>query len=327
MSVKIGIIGCGHMGSTHGRLLAQDERVELTGVVDIDPACSERLARELGTRAYGRLEDLLNENPTALYVTTPNARHVEPVLTALEAGVHVFSEKPMAISLGESLRLLEAIETSGLIYQMGFNRRFAPAYKFAKERIENGFDPLSANVKMNRGELINPAWVCNTDLTGGFLYESTIHLLDMIRWLMGEVSEVVCRAQANVCDELDDFAMILTFESGHYCAFSSSAHTSWAFPFERIELYGKHAQIVTEEMEKVTYSPGLKQMVTTRDYFQLSTEEKWGYREEDWLFVSALLGENPPAVTAQDGYQAVELAEAVYRSARAGGQVVSLPLS
>jgi myo-inositol 2-dehydrogenase/D-chiro-inositol 1-dehydrogenase len=219
------------------------------------------------------------------------------------------------------------VETSGLIYQLGFNRRFAPVYKFTEERIERGFEPLSANVKMNRGELINPAWVCNTDLTGGFLYESTIHLLDMIRWLMGEVSEVVCRAQANVCAELDDFAMILTFESGHYCAFSSSAHTSWAFPFERIELYGKHAQIVTEEMEKVTYSPGLKQMVTTRDYFQLSAEEKWGYREEDSLFVSALLGENPPAVTAQDGYQAVELAEAVYRSARAGGQVVRLPLS
>jgi myo-inositol 2-dehydrogenase/D-chiro-inositol 1-dehydrogenase len=326
MSVKIGIIGCGHMGNTHGKLLAQDERVELTGVVDIDATCSERLARELDTRAYGRMEDLLNENPTAVYVTTPNARHVEPVLGALEAGVHVFSEKPMATSLAEARCILEAVETSGLIYQIGFNRRFAPVYKFAKERIGPGFEPLSANVKMNRGELLHPAWVGNTELTGGFLYESTIHLLDMIRWLMGEVSEVVCRAQANAYDELDDFAMILTFESGHCCAFSSSAHTSWAFPFERIELYGKHAQIVTEEMEKVIYSPGLNETVTTRDYFQLSTEEKWGYREEDWLFVSALLGKNPPAVAAQDGYKAVELAEAVYRSARAGGQVVSLPL-
>ena len=52
------------------------------------------------------MEDLLNENPTAVYVTTPNARHVEPVLGALEAGVHVFSEKPMATSLAEARRIL-----------------------------------------------------------------------------------------------------------------------------------------------------------------------------------------------------------------------------
>ena len=327
MKVKIGIIGCGHMGRTHGLILRQDGRVELVGVMDIDRARAERLAEELETRAFEKLDDLLHEGLTALYVTTPNARHVEPVLAALQAGVHVFSEKPMATSLKEARRILETVQSSSLIYQIGFNRRFAPAYRFAREQIEKGFRPLSANVKMNRGELLNPPWVGDTSLTGGFLYESTIHLLDMIRWLMGEVSEIICQAQANVYKELDDFAMILTFASGHHCAFSSSAHTSWAFPFERIELYGEHAQIATEEMEKVTYSPGLGEAVITRDYFQLSTAEKWGYRQEDELFVSALLGEGPSAVTAQDGYKAVELAEAVYRSARAGGEVVRLPLS
>lgn len=325
MRPRIGIIGCGHMGRTHGHILRQDERVELAGVMDIDSQCARQLAGELGTQAFDTLDDLLNEQPAAVYVTTPNARHVEPVLKALLAGVHTFSEKPMATSLAEAQEILRAVEAPGLIYQIGFNRRFAPVYKFAKERIEDGFRPLSANVKMNRGELLNPAWVCNTELTGGFLYESTIHLLDVMRWLMGDVRQVVCRAQANVCDELDDFAIILTFASGHYCAFSSSAHTSWAFPFERIELYGEHAQIVTEEMEKVTYSPGLNQVVVTRDCFQLDREEKWGYREEDALFVSALLGEGPPAVIAEEGYRAVELAEAIYRSARTG-QIVTLPL-
>lgn len=326
MKVKVGIIGCGHMGRTHGAILRRDERVELMGVMDIDRACAERLAKELETKAFDKLDNLLSEGPTAVYVATPNALHREPVLEALSAGAHVFSEKPMATSLDEARSILEAVESSGLIYQIGFNRRFAPVYKFAREQIEKGFTPLSANVKMNRGELKNPPWVGDTSLTGGFLYESTIHLLDMIRWLMGEVSEVICRARANVYKELDDFAMLLTFESGYHCAFSSSAHTSWAFPFERIELYGEHAQIVTEEMEKVTYSPGLGEAVITYDHFQLPAAEKWGYCEEDALFISALLGERPPAVTALDGYKAVELAEAVYRSARAGGEAVRLPL-
>ena len=107
-------------------------------------------------------------------------------------------------------------------------------------------------------------------ITGGFLYESTIHLLDMMRWLLGEIVEVECRARASVYSELDDFVMLFTCASGQYCAFSSCAHASWAFPFERVELYGDHAQIVTEEMEKVTYTSGLGQPIVQHDFFQLA---------------------------------------------------------
>jgi myo-inositol 2-dehydrogenase / D-chiro-inositol 1-dehydrogenase len=253
--------------------------------------------------------------------------HTDAVLGALKRNVHVFSEKPMATSLHEAKQIVEAASHSKGIYQIGFNRRFAPVYKFARKQIGDGFHPYSANIKMNRGELINPQWVCNRAITGGFLYESTIHLLDMMRWLMGEVVEVQCKGQQNICAEMDDFAMILTFASGHFAAFSSSAHTSWAFPFERIELYGGHSSIVTEEMEKVVYSPGLAQEIVLRDYFQLETADKWGYREEDRLFIDAIVKGQSPAVTADDGYKAVELVEACYQSAAMNGAPVKLPLS
>ena len=61
--------------------------------------------------------------------------------------------------------------------------------------------------------------------------------------------------------------MLLTFASGQHCAFSSCAHATWAFPFERIELYGDHAQIVTEEMEEVAYAPGLGRAIVRHDFF------------------------------------------------------------
>ena len=77
-------------------------------------------------------------------------------------------------------------------------------------------------------------------------------------------------------------------------------------------------------MERVSFSPGLGEAVVTHDYFQLPLEEKWGYREEDRLFISALLGECAPPVTAKDGFRAVELVEAVYRSASEGGKAVRL---
>ena len=179
---------------------------------------------------------------------------------------------------------------------------------------------------MNRGELQHPPWVSDTRVTGGFLYESTVHLLDMMRRLMGEIVDVECRARSSLYNELDDFVMLLTFASGRHCAFSSCAHTTWAFPFERIELYGDHAQIVTEEMEKVVYATGLGQAIVQHDFFQLSIPDKWGYREEDTRFVDAILEGKTPPVTAEDGYKAIELVEACYRSAQHDGARLRLPL-
>jgi myo-inositol 2-dehydrogenase/D-chiro-inositol 1-dehydrogenase len=144
---------------------------------------------------------LLEAQVDAVYVCTPNTLHTEAVLAALHHGVHVFSEKPMATTLSEARQILEAARTSRALYQVGHNRRFAPVYQFAKQQILAGFVPISANVKMNRGELQKPPWVSDPRLTGGFLYESTVHLLDLLRWLMGEVVEVECRARATIYSE------------------------------------------------------------------------------------------------------------------------------
>lgn len=322
MSVKVGIVGAGHMGRTHGAILAQDKRVRIQGIVDVDNERASALASTLNARSYPTLEDLLSDGIDALYVATPNTRHLEPVVAALNAGVNVFSEKPMATSLAEAKVILDAVEKSGRVYQVGLNRRFAPVYKYAYELVSTGkVTPCSAHIKMNRGELKNPPWVSDTSITGGFLYESTFHLLDMCRFLLGEVETVECLAKSNVYDELDDFAMVLRFKQGAVACLTSCAHSTWAFPFERVEIFGAHSQVVTEEMERVSYSPGLGQPIVVRDYFQLPVHEKWGYVEEDRLFIGAALGENAPPVSAEDGYRTVRLVEACYESARASRPV------
>jgi predicted dehydrogenase len=143
---------------------------------------------------------------------------------------------------------------------------------------------------------------------------------------MGEVVSVHARAKANVYDVLNDFAILLAFEGEHYAVFSSSAHASWAFPFEHVELVGEHAFVRSEELTRVVHSPGLEQPVRIMDYAQVPRTDLWGYREEDRLFVSACLGEAPPAVDAVEAYKSIELCEACYRSAAEGGAEVRLPL-
>lgn len=327
MTIKVGILGAGYIGGVHARNLRRDERVRLVGIADIRPEAAQRLAGEVGTRPLPDLEAVLHEGAHAVYVTTPNAHHVDPVVQALRTGVHVFSEKPMATTLEGARQVVAAAANSRALYQLGFNRRWAPAYAFVRDLIARGeVQPAMAHVKMNRGELQNPPWVSATSLTGGFLYESTIHLLDMCRFLLGDVAAVICRARTTAYQEPDGFAAILRCASGTLVTFHSCAHATWAFPFERVEIFGPHQAVATEEMERVTLSPGVGRASSTRDFFQLPMEDKWGYRAEDAAFVDAILSEERPRVTAEDGLRATELAEACYRSARTEAEVV-LPLA
>jgi myo-inositol 2-dehydrogenase/D-chiro-inositol 1-dehydrogenase len=326
MALKLGIIGAGYIGTLHAKNLMADGRVHIIGVADVVADKAAELAQLVRGRTFPSAEALLDADVEAIYVCTPNTLHTEAVLAALQHDIHVFSEKPMATTLSEAQQILDTTRNSRARYQIGHNRRFAPVYTFAKQKILEGFAPTSANVKMNRGELKHPPWVSDTRVTGGFLYESTVHLLDMVRWLMGEVIDVECRARSSLYNELDDFVMLLTLSSGRHCAFSSCAHASWAFPFERIELYGDHSQIVTEEMEKVAYAPGLGQSIVQHDFYQLGIPDKWGYREEDTLFVDTVLAGKTPPVTAEDGYKAIELVEACYRSAQRDGARIRLPI-
>lgn len=326
MPARVGILGAGFIGRIHALNVRTDERVVIVGIADVVPQAAARLAAEVGTRALPDLDALLEAGVEALYVTTPNTQHVQPVLQALRAGVHVFSEKPMATSLEDAWRIREAASRSRGAYQIGFNRRFANVYRFARRLIEEGhLVPLVAQLKHNRGELQQPPWTADPGVTGGYLYETPVHLFDIARFLLGEVEALQGWARQSVYREPDGFTVLLRFRSGAIASLTSVAHASWLFPSERVELYGEHRSLVTEELERAAYSPGPREEVQAIDCTAMPFEQKWGYVTEDRLFVDTVVGERPPAVTAEDGYRATELVEACYRAVREG-RAVTLPL-
>lgn len=326
MKVRIGILGAGYIGGLHARILKNDPRVGIIGVADVVLPAAQRLAAEVGARAVADLSALLELGIHALYVTTPNTLHAEPVLEALRAGVHVFSEKPMATNLEDAWRIREAARRSRGIYQIGFNRRFAPVYKFTKQLIETGrLTPLLAQLKHNRGELQQPPWTGDPSVTGGFLYETPVHLFDLGRYFFGDVQEVVGWARQSVYREPDGFVFLFRFRSGVLASVTSVAHATWLSPYERVEIYGPHQIVATEEMDRVYFCPNARAPAEGAEWSHVPFEERWGYVEEDRRFIDAVLGERPPAVTAEDGYRATELVEACYRAVRTG-QPVHLPL-
>ncbi|HYP52045.1 MAG TPA: Gfo/Idh/MocA family oxidoreductase [Pyrinomonadaceae bacterium] len=321
--IKVGIVGAGYIGGVHAALLARDERVSVAAVYDVAAERAERLARETGAAVASSAEEVV-EACEAVYVTTPNTQHTRLAVAAAGAGRHVFCEKPLATTLEDARAVLAAADASGRVFQVGHNRRFAPVYAALKQMLSEGDAAHSAHVKMNRGELLKPVWTGDAAVTGGFLYETPVHMFDMMRFLFGEVAELYALASAHEYPEQDDFSVLLRFASGMHATLATSADASWLFPFERVEVFRHHQTIVTREMESLTYSDALEGHHVTRSMQQLPKEEKWGYAQEDRAFVDSVVSGTPPPVTALDGYRSVELVDACYRAARDGGGRVEI---
>lgn len=317
--VRIGIVGTGYIGGVHGRIHSRDERAEITALFDIIPERASRTARTIGGKVCDSLDELL-DSCDAVLVCSPNKTHKEIALQAISEHKHVFCEKPFAIGIAEADELRNAANAGKGIFQVGHNRRFAPVYAKLKELL-SGDAAHSAHIKMNRGELKSPAWTGDTNVTGGFLYETTIHLFDMVRFQFGEIAELAAFGSQHEYPEIDEFSIIFKFASGFHCTFASSSDASWHFPFERIEVFCHHRTLMTEEMERLLDSKGMDANFETLSWHMTEKEERWGYVQEDKAFIDAILAGEPPPVTADDGFKSVELVESVYSAIREGKRI------
>src|ERR1044071_4691904 len=104
--IKIGIIGAGYIASVHAGVLARDERVQVTAVYDVVPTAAEKLAGAHNATAVASPLEVL-ERSDAVYVTTPNTQHVSLSIAAIEAGKHVFCEKPLAAGIDDARTVFE----------------------------------------------------------------------------------------------------------------------------------------------------------------------------------------------------------------------------
>ena len=195
MKLRIGILGAGSIGRIHAEALSRHPRAAVTAVADADLARAQALAADFDARAVRDLDELLRPGIDLLVVATPNALHADAALVALDRGIAVFSEKPMATSVEDARRVLARAEAPGAFYVVGHNRRHAPVYRTVRRLIDEGFRPLLASMKMHEGDLRSPAWVSDPAVTGGFPYENLVHFFDLMEWLVAPVAEISCLAR------------------------------------------------------------------------------------------------------------------------------------
>ena len=113
--IRIGIIGAGYIAGVHAGILANDERVELCSVHDVVAGCAERIARSFGSNVAASAEEVI-DSCDAVYITTPNTKHVPLAIAAAEAGKHVFCEKPLATTGSDAQLVFEKARTCNGVF-------------------------------------------------------------------------------------------------------------------------------------------------------------------------------------------------------------------
>ena len=191
----IGVLGVGEMGKRH----AENVRhlvpgAELVAVADVAGARAKQVAEELEVaKSFGSLEAMLEyKEVQAVLIATPDKFHAQGVLEAAKAGKDILCEKPIALTLADAYAALDAVSKAGVQLQIGFMRRYDPAYAAAMKRIEAGEIGTPLIFKsVGRDKDEPPLAAYQSGLNGMIFYNSTIHDFDLARWLMrDEVAEV-----------------------------------------------------------------------------------------------------------------------------------------
>jgi myo-inositol 2-dehydrogenase/D-chiro-inositol 1-dehydrogenase len=322
---RTGIIGCGNMGTLHGKLLSKNPEVRIAGVADVDPAKAREAAALFGCTAHESVDALLASGLDLVFITVPNTKHAELALRALQRGLHVFVEKPLATSLEDAQKVGDALKKAGSRLFVGYNRRFAPVYREAR-RIVSGaaFKPAHVNIIQNDGDMANPPWLTDITMTGGFMYDTTVHFLDMARYLLGEIVELRALGKAFFYPIPDDFVVQLRFAGGAFGAITTCGHASWISPFERVQVVGDHASVITEELDSLRFSASLGAVIEGKDFSKLAHNDKWGYAAMHGHIFDVLKSGAPCLNGFPEGFRVVELIEACHRSAAHDGEVIRL---
>jgi len=216
--VRMAFVGAGSMAKVHIRNALAMEEVEVVGVYDVDRGRAEEAAREAGARAFGSIEELIEEGkPDAAVVSIPPFAHGEEVdLKLARAGVSLFVEKPVALSLEVALRVLGALRERGLVGAVGYHWRYWETTREARRLLEEEEVVFAGGTW--QGGIYWPSWWRRREMSGGQVVEQTTHIFDLVRHLVGEVRRVYSLVRRGVVRGVPDYdiddATVVAMECG-----------------------------------------------------------------------------------------------------------------
>lgn len=323
--VRIGVIGFGRLGSTHARNVAESKHAELYAVCDNDKNALERAATEYKVKTHLNLAEFLAEPLDAVVIASSTPLHLDHICACAKARKHIFTEKPIGLTLEKTDRALQEVVNAGILFQIGFQRRWDSRFLEAKKLIADGVigEPVLFKAYGRDPNASNPAnW--GLDKNGGLFLNAAIHDYDAARFILGgEVTKISAIGAALVYPGLAKMNDIDTCSTSLFLGTHKMAMTEWS----RYAVYGYDVEaevIGTEGMIRIGDQRNLGVSLYSRDNQIKSVFEEFAdaYKAEIDAFARSVADNMPTTPGLEDARIALSLALSARASYQKNGEAI-----
>jgi len=315
--IKCGVIGVGHMGKHHTRILAAMKNTKLVGISDINEETGNKIAKTYKCKFFRDYRDLLKETD-CIVIATPTNTHRDISIKALDTGNHVFIEKPISLDIKEADEIIKTAKKSNLLLQIGHIERFNPAILAAERIIKN---PLF--IEAHR---LSPFYGRGIDVS--VILDLMVHDLDIIlKTVEAPVKNISAAGVPVLTDNIDIANARLEFENGAIANITASRIS--LIKIRKIRFWQKYSYVSVDSLNK-------KVNVFHRELKngepEINEEEVYVSTEEPLLlqnkaFIDACSGEKPIQVSPEEARNALALAHKILEEIKKRAEKVNVKLS
>ena len=328
---KCGIAGYGYMGEIRRTVIERHPQLELIGICDNNPAT---LSKIQGCPTFDSFEKLLQEDVDIIFVCTPNCFSPDICIKSMQAGKHVFCEKPPGRNLEDITNIINH-QNGSVKLMFGFNHRFHPGIIKAKVLVDSGRFGKVVNLRglygKSGGMNFKKSWRNNKEISGGgILLDQGIHMLDLFRYFCGDFEQVKCFVSNTFWKfNIEDNAYVILQNQKAQSALCHSSATFWKHTFQ-LTITMEEGYLIIEGLLSKTGSYGREKLIVAKRQFEDETEavgnpsEEVTYFDKDtsWdlevqEFVKCIEENKPVAISsAQDALKVMEIIEKAYHDAK-----------
>lgn len=329
---KIGIVGTGAIAMKHAQAIGSLANAELVGLFNPNPDSAAKAQGKFSVPVFSNWEEFTAfPDLDAICICTPSGLHLEPALKAIEAGKHVFVEKPIEVTLNRADQLIRAAQSKNVKLGVVFQNRFSPDFMQLKEAVKKGVFGriLMGNAAVNWFRDANyyssSQWKGTIEFDGGgALINQAIHTLDLLLEVMGEVESVFGKVKTTLYPiEGEDLgAALVNFKSGAMGTITAGTSLYPGYP-ERLEVYGTEGSAILEAGKLAAWnvrgqeSPIAKTDLTTASGSSDPNAIGFELHAAQWKdFLHSIETGNQPEVDGSKSRKSLGLIRAIYQSSK-----------
>ncbi len=321
--LKFALLGCGRIGCLHAGNITANSEVELSCVYDINSALAVSVAKKFSAKKISDIDEIFQSDQIdAILIASSTPTHADYIERAVASQKPVLCEKPIDLNLKRVNEIYKKIKNSGVLIQMGFNRRFDPGHLAAKRVFQEGKigDLHQVLITSRDPEMPSRSYY---ETAGGLFRDMTIHDFDLARFMLEEEPEDVFAIAGGLIDpplmselgDHDSAMIILRTESGKQCFINNSRTAVYGYD-QRVELLGSCGMVQSNNKTPNSMQIFNKDGSQISEPFQYFFIERYSesFRAELNAFVDSIKIGKPAKVGFEDGRKALILAEAAYLS-------------